>query len=346
MRMRVWGSGIVVAAAVNLVGWGAVALAANSVAQPVVVDAGWQLQDAAKVPQAGADVSAAKYSTQGWYPAIVPGTVLTSLVNAGVYPEPLYGENNRPEKIPDSLARTPYWYRTTFLVPKSYGGKHVWLNLEGINFSAQVWVNGSQIGTVKGAFRRGIFDISTAVTPGKKAVLAVLVSPQPHPGDPHEHTIRDGVGKNGGITAIDGPTFLSTIGWDWIPAIRDRDTGIWQKVFISASGPVVIKDPLVTTDLPLPKLDSADVSVQTKLDNITDLPQKGVLKGSFGDVSFQQAVEVAPHSSQTILLDPRTTSALHVKLLNFGGQTDTGRRISTRCILVLRSMGRTPIAAM
>jgi hypothetical protein len=225
----------------------------------------------------------------------------------------LYGENNRPDKIPDSLSRTPYWYRTVFEVPKSYGGKHVWLNFEGINFSARVWVNGKQVGAVKGAFHRGIFDISTAVTPGKRAVLAVLVSPQPHAGDPHEHTIRDGVGKNGGITAIDGPTFLSTIGWDWIPAIRDRDTGIWQKVFISASGPVVIKDPLVTTDLPLPKLDSADVSIQARVENITDSPQKGVLKGSFGNVSFQQAVEVAPHSSQTISLDPRTTAALHVE---------------------------------
>jgi hypothetical protein len=314
MQMRVWVSGLVSIVAIGLVGSGSVALAADSpLAQPVTIAAGWQLQDAAKVPQAGADIASAKFKTQGWYPAVVPGTVLTSLVNAGVYPEPLYGENNRPDKIPDSLSRAPYWYRTVFEIPKSYGGKHVWLNFEGINFFAQVWVNGKQVGTVKGAFRRGIFDISTAVTPGKKAVLAVLVSPQPHAGDPHEHTIRDGVGKNGGITAIDGPTFLSTIGWDWIPAIRDRDTGIWQKVFISASGPVVIKDPLVTTDLPLPKTDTADVSIQTKVENITDSPQKGVLKGSFGDVSFQQAVEVAPHSSQTVSLDPRTTTALHVE---------------------------------
>ena len=73
--------------------------------------------------------------------------------------------------------------------------------------------------------------------------MAVLVTPQPHPGVPHEHTLRDGVGKNGGVTAIDGPTFLSTIGWDWIPAIRDRDTGIWQKVFLSATGPVSVERP-------------------------------------------------------------------------------------------------------
>jgi hypothetical protein len=291
---------------------GTVALAVNSLPQPVTLSNGWQLQDAAKVPETGAVVASPKYKPRGWYAATVPGTVLTSLVNNGVYPEPLYGENNRPDKIPDSLSRAPYWYRTVFKVPKTYAGQHVWLNFDGINFLAQVWVNGRQVGSMKGAFGRGIFDVSQDVRPGKNAVLAVLVSPQPHPGDPHEHTIRDGVGKNGGITAIDGPTFLSTIGWDWIPAIRDRDTGIWQKVFISATGPVVIKDPLVTTDLPLPKVDAADIAIQGRVENITDQPQRGVLKGSFGDVSFQRTVEISPRSSQVVSFDPKTEAALHV----------------------------------
>jgi hypothetical protein len=291
---------------------GTVALAVNSLPQPVTLSNGWQLQDAAKVPETGAVVASPKYKPRGWYAATVPGTVLTSLVNNGVYPEPLYGENNRPDKIPDSLSRAPYWYRTVFKVPKTYAGQHVWLNFDGINFLAQVWVNGRQVGSMKGAFGRGIFDVSQDVRPGKNAVLAVLVSPQPHPGDPHEHTIRDGVGKNGGITAIDGPTFLSTIGWDWIPAIRDRDTGIWQKVFISATGPVVIKDPLVTTDLPLPKVDAADIAIQGRVENITDQPQRGVLKGSFGDVSFQRTVEISPRSSQVVSFDPKTEVALHV----------------------------------
>jgi beta-galactosidase/beta-glucuronidase len=286
--------------------------ASSALPLAVTISDGWQLQDAAKVPETGAAVAVASYKPRSWYSATVPGTVLTSLVNDGVYPEPLYGENNRPDKIPDSLSRTPYWYRTVFKVPKGYAGRHVWLNFDGINFSAQVWVNGRQVGAIKGAFSRGAFDISQDVKAGKKAVLAVLVSPQPHPGDPHEHTIRDGVGKNGGITAIDGPTFLSTIGWDWIPAIRDRDTGIWQKVFLSASGPVVVKDPLVTTDLPLPKTDSADVGVQARLENVTDQVQKGVLKGSFGDVVFEQSVEVAAHSSQVVSFDPKSTAALHV----------------------------------
>ncbi len=84
---------------------GAVAFAASSSLPVPVTIGGWQLQDAAKVPEVGAVVASASYKAQSWYTATVPGTVLTSLVNNGVYQEPLYGENNRPDKIPDSLSR-------------------------------------------------------------------------------------------------------------------------------------------------------------------------------------------------------------------------------------------------
>ena len=158
------------------------AFAENSVSlEPMAIDSKWELQDSAKIPQTGAEIALATFQSTGWYPATVPGTALTSLVNDGIYPEPLYGENNRPDKIPESLCRTPYWYRTVFTVPSAYAGKRIWLNFEGINYAAEVWVNGKDIGAIKGAFARGVFDVSFVVTPGKQAVLAVLVSPQPHP---------------------------------------------------------------------------------------------------------------------------------------------------------------------
>ena len=278
-----------------------------------MLNSGWQLQDVAKVPQAGAAVSTLGFSMAGWYPATVPGTVLTTLVNNHVYPEPLYGENNRPEVIPESLAHTSYWYRTAIEIPKSYAGKHVWLNFDGINYSATVWVNGAEVGTMRGAFVRGIFDITANVKPGSKAVVAVQVTPEPHPGDPHEHTLRAGMGKNGGITASDGPTFLSTIGWDWIPAIRDRDTGIWQKVFLSATGPVVVKDPLVTTDLPLPSTDSADVAIKATVENVSDKPVTGVLSGSIEEIAFEKQVQIEAHSKQIVSFDVKDTPALHIE---------------------------------
>jgi hypothetical protein len=286
--------------------------AAASAPQPVTLAVGWMLQDVAKVPQPGAVVASASFDARGWYAATVPGTVLTSLVNDHVYPEPLYGENERPEIIPESLCHTSYWYRTVIRVPRAYRGHRIWLNFDGINYAAEVWVNGVKVGSTRGAFIRGVFDITAQVKAGSPAVVAVLVAPEPNPGIPHEHTLRNGVGKNGGITAIDGPTFLSTIGWDWLNAVRDRDTGIWQKVFLSATGPVLVKDPLVTTDLPLPRTDSSDVSVQATVENVSDQPVTGLLEGTIESIAFERQVELAPHSTQQIVFDTKTTPALHI----------------------------------
>ncbi len=280
------------------------------------VTSGWQMQDSAKVPEkgtgAGARISRTAYKPKGWYDAVVPGTVLTTLVKNGVYPEPLYGENNRPDRIPESLNRTSYWYRTEVEAPAAYRGRHVWLNLEGINFSAEVWTNGTYLGTMRGAFKRGIFDISPYVKAGQKIAIAVLVKPQPHPGNPYEHTIANGMVTNGGITAIDGPTFLCTIGWDWLPGIRDRDSGIWNKVYLSSTGPVVVKDPLVTTDLPLPRTDSADVAISATIENITDQPQTGTFHADFGDVVVDKDVQLGPKESKKVSLEPKEFAALHM----------------------------------
>ncbi len=144
------------------------ATAGTTAMEPVELSSGWQLQDVAKVPQPGAEISTEKFKPAAWYTATVPGTILTSLVNNKVYPEPLYGENNRPENIPESLARTSYWYRTEIEIPKDYAGKHIWLDFEGVNYSAVVWVNGAQVATMRGAFKRGIFDISSNVKAGQE----------------------------------------------------------------------------------------------------------------------------------------------------------------------------------
>jgi beta-mannosidase len=278
------------------------------------LDGGWQMQDVAKVGDAGEIVSRTDFAPRGWYHATVPGTVLTTLVDNGVYPEPLFGENNRPDRIPESLCRTSYWYRTQFIVPRSYGGKHTWLNFDGINYTADVWVNGKSVGTIRGAFSRGIFDVTPFVEPGKLAAVAVKINPPPHPGNPREQTVASGTGPNGGALAEDGPTFIASVGWDWIPAIRDRNMGIWQKVTLSSSGPVIIGDPLVRTDLPLPRTDTADVSIETSVQNLTDLPQSGVLRGLIGtQAGFGIPVTLAPHETKAIKLDPQTAPTLQLK---------------------------------
>ena len=279
---------------------------------PVEIASGWQLQDVARVPESGALLSQGAFSPAGWFGATVPGTVLTSLVNDGVYPEPLYGENNRPDRIPDSLCRTSYWYRTQAAVPASYAGRQVWLSFAGINYLAEVWVNGRRMGEIRGAFSRGVFNVTAGVVPGQPATIAVHVFPQPNPGYTHEKTVYSGTGANGGNSALDGPTFLCSIGWDWIPGIRDRDTGIWQKVTLSATGPVVIRDPYVVTDLPLPRTDSADLALEATLCNATASAQSGFLVGQGENISFRVPVSLKPNEARLVRLTPADAPQLHV----------------------------------
>jgi beta-mannosidase len=256
-------------------------------------------------------------SSPDWYRATVPGTVLTTLVNNNIYPEPTYGENNRPNIIPESLCRTSYWYRTEFPVPANYAGRQIWLHFEGINYIADVWVNGKKVGTIKGAFIRGLFDVTALVKPGKKAALAVLIAPPPHPGDPWEKTIANQRGPNGGGVdgplGQDGPTFVASIGWDWVPGVRDRQIGIWQNVTLSATGPVILENPYVTADLPLPRTDSADVAIEVTVDNTSNSPQTGMVSGKLGDTAFQSpSITLAPNSSQLVKLNPQNTPQLRL----------------------------------
>jgi len=267
---------------------------------------GWRLAAAPQVKAGGAALSQPGYDTGKWYAATVPGTVLQTLVDRGVYPDPYYGLDNLA--IPESLARQDYWYRTSFTVPSEAAGKQLSLVFNGINFASEVWFNGRHIGATRGAFIRGQF----AITPvAGENVVAVKVSPPPHPGIPHEQSIAAGPGYNGGQLAIDGPTFIATEGWDWIPGIRDRDTGLWLPVELEAHGGVRIGDPHVVTDLPLPRTDSADIYITVPVENGTDAPQQVTVSARFDDVAVEKTVIAAPGETE-VAFAPGEFGQLHV----------------------------------
>jgi beta-galactosidase/beta-glucuronidase len=259
---------------------------------------GWTLAAAPDVSGDGATLSRPHAASgPAWRVATVPGTVLQTLVDRGVYPDPYYGLNNL--RIPESLARQDYWYRTSFTVPPEAAGKRLTLVFGGINYASEVWANGARIGTTRGAFVRGQF----AYTPvAGENVIAVKVSPPPHPGIPHEQSVTAGVGENGGQLAVDGPTFVATEGWDWIPGIRDRNTGLWRPVELDATGAVRIGDPHVVTDLPLPRIDRADVHVTVPIDNAGAATEVTV-KVAFDGVTVEKRV-AAPAGHSEVVFAP------------------------------------------
>ena len=168
-------------------------------------------------------------------------------------------------------------------------------------------------GRSRAAFARGIFDVTADVAAGKAAGIAVHILPPPHPGNPNEHTIARGVGPNGGILTEDGPTFLCTQGWNWIPGIRDRDMGIWQDVKLYATGGVVIGDSMVSSDLPLPRVDSALLTVETDVRNVSGQRVSGILRGEFEAGEFQTAVSLEPGESRHVKMTAADHAALHVE---------------------------------
>jgi beta-galactosidase/beta-glucuronidase len=271
----------------------------------------WRLASADKLVHAsGATLSKASYDGgKAWYQATVPGTVLTTLVQRGVYPDPDYGLNNMA--IPESLHTHDWWYRTEFKVPPKLAGKRLRLTFNGINYASRVWINGKHVGGTKGAFARGTFDVTTVLKPGRVNAIAVRVSPPPHPGVPNEESLIGGPGMNGGMMELDGPTFLPTEGWDWMPSARDRDTGLWQDVTLRATGTVRIGAMHVVSDLPTADHERADLRVDVPLHNASSSPVHGTLRVSFGDIQVSRPVTAAPGRS-VVHLDPQNTPKLVV----------------------------------
>ena len=270
---------------------------------------GWRLAAAPSVSAPPEQISRVGYDASSWYAATVPGTVLTTLIDRGVYPDPDYGLNNLA--IPESLNKQQYWYRIEFTTPAS-AGNHLKLNFNGINYAAEVWLNGERLGSIKGAFIRGVFDVTGQLKAGSTNALAVRIAPPPHPGIPHEQSIKGGAGENGGEMVLDGPTFVATEGWDWIPAIRDRNSGLWQDVTLTSTHEIELGDAQVITHLPLPDRSAADISMDVPVRNSSSAPVAITVKASFEGVELTKKVTIAPGET-VVSIEPAEFHQLHLE---------------------------------
>ena len=265
----------------------------------VELDSGWHLtMDDFAGTADGASLAKPGVNTSKWLDATVPGTVLTSLVDQGHFPDPVSGMHNM--RIPEALSRHSWWYRTTFPLPKGFAGRKVWLELDGVMQHAEIWLNGTKIGDVTNPFVRGSFDITAALKPAGEQVLALRLNPMAHPGSPTDKGSDGGAFPNSGKLYLDSPTYLSISGWDWMPAVRDRGTGIWDHVRLRATGPALIGDPHVLTTLSSDHK-TADVTITVPVRNSGTAPIPVTVQASFDGVKLAKAVTVAPGTTEVVL---------------------------------------------
>jgi hypothetical protein len=270
----------------------------------------WKLQRESLVDANGEILSKPGFRDNDWIVATVPATVLVSYLNAGALPDPNFGDNQM--FISDSYFYSDFWYRNEFTAPAVYKGKRMFLNFDGINWKAEVYLNGHKLGLIEGAFTRGQFDVTDILLPGENNILAVHIKKNDTPGFVKEQT-KLSHDANGGEIGADNPTFHASVGWDWIPTIRGRNIGIYNDVYLSATGPVTIEDPFVSTDLPLPDTTSADITFVLTLRNHTSNNVIGIVRGTFGTLRFEQAVMLNASETKSVKLNPSTHSSLRLK---------------------------------
>ena len=307
----------------------------------------FRLQSSDVIKANGKELTSGNYHIRNyWFPVKVPSTVLAGLVANKVYPSPYFGMNNM--RIPDASDafdstyhlfkysflpnkknpwKDPYWYRTHFRLPESYAGKNVWLTFKGINYRAAVWLNGQQIADTSkmvGMFGQYRFNITRTIHHKGENYLAVEIYPLDYPGLP-SHPQLTALGPsypNGGPTGDIGKnvTMLCSVGWNWVPAARGREEGIWQPVYITASGPVTINEPHITTQLPdLPDTNRATLKIQALLKNHGNHTEHGrfqiVIKPhNFNgpEIKFTEPVELKSGQTRMITLSPHRIKALRL----------------------------------
>lgn len=249
----------------------------------------WNIQSSEKVKGTGEQISRPGFRIDGWYPALVPSTVLGTLVQNNVHADLFVGDNLK--SVPTARFQASWWYRKEFTVPMGAGINRAQLEFDGLNYRADIWLNGVRIAeaaTTFGAFRRFALDVTDSVKTTEKNVLAVEVFP-PKKGEP-------------------------TIGFvDWNPAPPDNNMGLWREVRVRATGDVSIEFPFVVTKLDLETLKEARLTVSAELCNHADRPVSGTLEGRIESLRFSQEVALEPHETKTVVFDPESHPELVLK---------------------------------
>ncbi|WP_433887431.1 discoidin domain-containing protein [Streptomyces sp. CA-111067] len=283
----------------------------------VPVESGWTLTMDDWAGGEGAALSGPGVDTSTWLPATVPGTVLASLVDQGRLPDPVSGLNNL--HIPEALSRHSWWYRRDFEVPRGLptgSGRRVWLEFDGINHQAEIWLNGRQAGTMTYPFARSALDVTELLADRGPNVLAVKITPMPVPGSPGDKgpAGESWVDAGAGQMNLNSPTYLAVSGWDWMPAVRDRVAGIWNHVRLRTTGDVVIGDPRVDTVLPkLPDTSAAELTVTVPVRNASGADRRATVTAAFDDVQVSRAVTVPAGKSLDVVFAPDAFDRLRLR---------------------------------
>ncbi len=255
-------------------------------------NASWALKSEDEVGANFSRIFSSGYETTDWVPAVVPGTVFTAHVEAGLEEKPEYGGNIY--NVDKEKYNQNFWYRTEFEMPEDIDpNKRIWLNFDGVNRDATIYLNGNLLGSVYGHVFRGKYEIADLVNHNDPNVLAVLVYIPVPP-----------------MNCSASPTYIASASWDWMPYVPDLNMGITDEVFLSQTMSVSMVDPWIRTKVPDQATGEIDVSMRAEnhSDQLVNATLSGVINP--GGISFEQVVSIPANSSESIVFNKNSFSQL------------------------------------
>jgi len=270
--------------------------------EKTLMNSGWYARRANEVRLDGNQLTMRPFNPDGWMKAKVPGTVLTTMLENNMFPAPEVSLNNN--LIPDIYVVGKefytYWFVCPFKVTALDKDRQIWLNFRGINYKADIFLNGKRINsdTQEGMFLRHSYRITDRLKENEVNLLAVIVYPPDYPGN-----ANGGQGGDGQIAR--NVTMQFTPGWDWIQPVRDRNTGIWDEVSLTTTEAVRIQHPYVVTKVPgirQPDGNQADAFVRTtvEVENTSAITRTGTLVCETSVGVLRQNLTLAPFEKRQV----------------------------------------------
>ncbi|MES2645370.1 MAG: glycoside hydrolase family 2 TIM barrel-domain containing protein [Bacteroidota bacterium] len=272
-------------------------------AQVFELNKDWLCANIKNVQPGGAIISKPSYKLTNWMPATVPGTVLTTMLNNKLVADPFYGMNNKyiPDIYNTGNEYYTYWFVNDFKATASKE-EQVWLQLRGINYKCDLFLNGVKLNkeTFEGMHLRQQYNITSYLNSNGNNRLAVIVYPPEIVGNPNG-------GQGGDGTIARGLTTQYTAGWDWIQPIRDRNTGIWDKVTIEKTRLVNLQHPHVVTIVPGKRLPEgkqapATLNVSAEIVNPTAKAITGYLQYKLQGNTIRKIATIPAKTTTEIVL--------------------------------------------
>ncbi len=251
--------------------------------------AGWKMQPQDKLMEVSDSlISLDGFDASKWFEAIVPGTVMGSLSTNKVIEDATFGINML--KVDTTQFRQPWWFRTTFNLTAKDLGKDVSLRFNGINYRADLWVNGKKVvgmETFAGTYRMFSFNINNYIHEGKNTV-ALKMKP-----------------------FVNGEYSVGFC--DWNPLPSDKNLGIYREVFLEVTDGVKIRSPFVYSKVDTVSKSAADLYIQAEVINTSDKAMEGTVAIDFEVGKVEKNVKVEPHDTLTCTFNPEDFGALKVK---------------------------------